>query len=175
MSVSPAAACLPACLQVRKSIIGFDVKELQADPATAWEAGFGSVYWMEGVITRLQDRHGGEEGGSLPFKCSCEAEGLALGIGSVYWRQIVIIRLQDRRGGEEGIPICGIAFGDSSSHWRLQGRQRAGHTIHAAPESAHIILAQSTTCQSHCRQRQAAVAHAHQQRPALRPGCCAGV
>ena len=24
-----------------------------------WEAGFGSLYWMEGVVVRLQDRRGG--------------------------------------------------------------------------------------------------------------------
>ena len=24
-----------------------------------WEAGFGSLYWMEGVVIRLQDRRGG--------------------------------------------------------------------------------------------------------------------
>ncbi|EFN53516.1 expressed protein [Chlorella variabilis] len=42
---------------VRKSIIGFDVPGL--DTSSAWEAGFGSLYWMEGVVTRLQDKHGG--------------------------------------------------------------------------------------------------------------------
>lgn len=45
-------------LQVRKSIIGFDVPGLNT--STAWEAGFGSLYWMEGVVTRQRDRHGGE-------------------------------------------------------------------------------------------------------------------
>jgi hypothetical protein len=42
---------------VRKSIIGFDVPGL--DTSSAWEAGFGSLYWMEGVATRLRDKHGG--------------------------------------------------------------------------------------------------------------------
>ncbi len=32
------------------------------DNEEAFEAGFGSLYWMEGVVTRLQDRHGGEGG-----------------------------------------------------------------------------------------------------------------
>ena len=56
-------ACLPAppstntTSQVRKSIIGFDVKGLNT--SSAWEAGFGSLYWMEGVVTRQRDRHGG--------------------------------------------------------------------------------------------------------------------
>lgn len=59
-----APACTSSCdsalllLQVRESILGFDVPELSKDEL-AWEAGFGSVYWMEGVVTRLQDRHGG--------------------------------------------------------------------------------------------------------------------
>lgn len=43
--------------QVRQSIIGFDVPGL--DTSSAWEAGFGSLYWMEGVVTRLRDKHGG--------------------------------------------------------------------------------------------------------------------
>lgn len=43
--------------QVRKSIVGFDLE--LPDAETAWEAGFGSLYWMEGVVTRLQDKHGG--------------------------------------------------------------------------------------------------------------------
>jgi hypothetical protein len=42
---------------VRKSIIGFDVPGLGT--SSAWEAGFGSLYWMEGVVTRLRDKHGG--------------------------------------------------------------------------------------------------------------------
>lgn len=42
---------------MRKSIIGFDVEGLNT--SAAWEAGFGSLYWMEGVVTRLADRHGG--------------------------------------------------------------------------------------------------------------------
>lgn len=47
----------PTRPQVRKSIIGFDVEGLNT--SSAWEAGFGSLYWMEGVVTRLADRHGG--------------------------------------------------------------------------------------------------------------------
>jgi hypothetical protein len=47
----------PSPRQVRKSIIGFDVPGL--DTSSAWEAGFGSLYWMEGVATRLRDKHGG--------------------------------------------------------------------------------------------------------------------
>jgi hypothetical protein len=42
---------------VRKSIIGSDLPV--ESPEQAWEAGFGAVYWMEGVATRQQDRHGG--------------------------------------------------------------------------------------------------------------------
>lgn len=42
--------------EVRKSIIGFDVPGL--DTSSAWEAGFGSLYWMEGVLTRQRDRRG---------------------------------------------------------------------------------------------------------------------
>ncbi len=40
---------------VRHSIIGFDVPALdQAPPDVAYHAGFGSLYWMEGVAFRLQ-------------------------------------------------------------------------------------------------------------------------
>ena len=42
---------------VRKSIIGFD-HDYVHDTATALEAGFGSLYWMEGVVVRLQVRQG---------------------------------------------------------------------------------------------------------------------
>ncbi|KAI3424245.1 hypothetical protein D9Q98_009601 [Chlorella vulgaris] len=42
---------------VRQSIVGFDVPGL--DTSSAWEAGFGSLYWMEGVVTRVHDKHGG--------------------------------------------------------------------------------------------------------------------
>lgn len=42
---------------VRKSIIGFDVPALeQVPPDIAYHAGFGSLYWMEGVAFRLQVR-----------------------------------------------------------------------------------------------------------------------
>lgn len=58
----PLSGTPPLCCttgpQVRKSIIGFDVEGLNT--SAAWEAGFGSLYWMEGVATRLADRHGGE-------------------------------------------------------------------------------------------------------------------
>ena len=44
---------------VRHSIIGFDVPALdQAPPDVAYHAGFGSLYWMEGVAFRLQVRPG---------------------------------------------------------------------------------------------------------------------
>ncbi|KDD75839.1 hypothetical protein H632_c476p1, partial [Helicosporidium sp. ATCC 50920] len=43
---------------VRNSIVGFQLKGV-ASEAEAWEAGFGSIYWMEGVVTRVRDRHGG--------------------------------------------------------------------------------------------------------------------
>jgi len=42
---------------VRKGILGFDLGA-GIDQETAWEAGFGSLYWMEGVVVRQQDRHG---------------------------------------------------------------------------------------------------------------------
>jgi len=42
---------------VRKSIIGFAHKFVP-DYHTAVDAGFGSIYWMEGVVVRLQDRRG---------------------------------------------------------------------------------------------------------------------
>lgn len=57
-SPHPAPAHPPTPPQVRKSIIGFDVEGLNT--TAAWEAGFGSLYWMEGVATRLRDKHGGE-------------------------------------------------------------------------------------------------------------------
>ncbi|KDD75838.1 hypothetical protein H632_c476p0, partial [Helicosporidium sp. ATCC 50920] len=44
--------------QARNSIVGFDLRGISSE-AEAWEAGFGSVYWMEGVVTRVRDRHGG--------------------------------------------------------------------------------------------------------------------
>ena len=53
---------------MRKSIIGFDVKGLNA--SSAWEAGFGSLYWMEGVVTRQRDRHGG--GCALALARACK-------------------------------------------------------------------------------------------------------
>lgn len=31
----------------------------QDEGPAVWEAGFGSLYWMEGVVVRLQDRRGG--------------------------------------------------------------------------------------------------------------------
>jgi hypothetical protein len=37
----------------RKSIIGFDHDYIK-DEDTSYEAGFGSLYWMEGVAVRLQ-------------------------------------------------------------------------------------------------------------------------
>ncbi len=40
-------------VQVRKSIIGFS-HEFVPDYRTAVDAGFGSIYWMEGVVVRLQ-------------------------------------------------------------------------------------------------------------------------
>ncbi len=44
-----------SAVQVRKSIIGFDHNFIAADDtSSAWEAGFGSLYWMEGVAIRLQ-------------------------------------------------------------------------------------------------------------------------
>lgn len=43
---------------VRKSIVGFDHDYIH-DTATALEAGFGSLYWMEGVVVRLQVNQGG--------------------------------------------------------------------------------------------------------------------
>lgn len=43
---------------VRESIVGARLGNIR-DNEEAFEAGFGSLYWMEGVITRLQDRHGG--------------------------------------------------------------------------------------------------------------------
>ena len=46
--------------QVRKSIIGFS-HSFVPDYHTAVEAGFGSIYWMEGVVVRLQVR--------LPLLC----------------------------------------------------------------------------------------------------------
>ena len=45
---------------MRRSILGFDIPDINA--SKAWEAGFGSLYWMEGVVTRQRDRHGGEGG-----------------------------------------------------------------------------------------------------------------
>ena len=47
---------------VRKSIIGFHHDYIR-DTAAALEAGFGSLYWMEGVVVRLQVRLSG-------FRCS---------------------------------------------------------------------------------------------------------
>lgn len=41
---------------VRRSIVGFEPGI--TDYATALDAGFGSLYWMEGVVVRLQDRRG---------------------------------------------------------------------------------------------------------------------
>lgn len=42
---------------VRKSIIGFNVPALEhIAPDIAYHAGFGSLYWMEGVVFRLQAR-----------------------------------------------------------------------------------------------------------------------
>lgn len=38
---------------VRKSILGFDHDYVKGT-ATALDAGFGSLYWMEGVAVRLQ-------------------------------------------------------------------------------------------------------------------------
>ncbi len=46
---------------VRKSIIGFDHDYIQ-DTAAAVDAGFGSLYWMEGVAVRLQVRGGSRLG-----------------------------------------------------------------------------------------------------------------
>lgn len=46
---------------VRKSIIGFDHDYIQ-DTAAALDAGFGSLYWMEGVAVRLQVRGGSRPG-----------------------------------------------------------------------------------------------------------------
>jgi hypothetical protein len=46
---------------LRNGILGFDLGKLQEEPIdqeTALEAGFGSLYWMEGVVVRQQDRHG---------------------------------------------------------------------------------------------------------------------
>ncbi|KFM26921.1 hypothetical protein F751_4982 [Auxenochlorella protothecoides] len=43
---------------VRESIVGMKLDGIK-DNEEAFEAGFGSLYWMEGVVTRLQDRHGG--------------------------------------------------------------------------------------------------------------------
>jgi hypothetical protein len=40
---------------VRNSIIGFEDANLQKmAPNVAYHAGFGSLYWMEGVVFRLQ-------------------------------------------------------------------------------------------------------------------------
>lgn len=45
---------------VRNSIIGFEDANLQKmAPNVAYHAGFGSLYWMEGVVFRLQDKRGG--------------------------------------------------------------------------------------------------------------------
>lgn len=38
---------------VRKSILEFDNDYIKTEELS-WEAGFGSVYWMEGVVVRLQ-------------------------------------------------------------------------------------------------------------------------
>lgn len=42
-----------AVAQVRKSIIGFS-HNFVPDYHAAVDAGFGSIYWMEGVVVRLQ-------------------------------------------------------------------------------------------------------------------------
>ncbi len=44
-----------AVAQVRKSIIGFS-HSFVPDYHAAVDAGFGSIYWMEGVVVRLQVR-----------------------------------------------------------------------------------------------------------------------
>lgn len=60
-SVQPLAALLDVAFRpdyaVRKSIVGFDPGTIR-NYATALDAGFGSLYWMEGVVVRLQDRRG---------------------------------------------------------------------------------------------------------------------
>ena len=38
-----------------------------------WEAGFGSLYWMEGVVVRLQDRRGGT--GQVCYATGCKRDG----------------------------------------------------------------------------------------------------
>lgn len=43
---------------VQEGIVGRPLEAIR-DNEQAFEAGFGSLYWMEGVVTRLQDRHGG--------------------------------------------------------------------------------------------------------------------
>jgi len=42
---------------VMKNLAGKDFPKL--DRARALDAGFGSLYWMEGVVTRVRDTHGG--------------------------------------------------------------------------------------------------------------------
>ena len=53
---------------MRHSILGFDIPDINA--SKAWEAGFGSLYWMEGVVTRQRDRHGGERGRGCWGRCA---------------------------------------------------------------------------------------------------------
>lgn len=39
-------------------------------PCSAWEAGFGSLYWMEGVLTRQRDRRGGALAAGATESCA---------------------------------------------------------------------------------------------------------
>jgi hypothetical protein len=72
---------------VRKSIIGFDHDYIH-DTAAALEAGFGSLYWMEGVTVRLQVG----SAAARPF-VGCCVQGLlllgsSLAMARAQWRQV---------------------------------------------------------------------------------------
>jgi hypothetical protein len=68
-------------VQARNFSLGFDVPSLarldaarkDSSVAAAWEAGFGPLYWMEGVAVRLQDRRGGAPARKLLLEIACAA------------------------------------------------------------------------------------------------------
>lgn len=73
-SAADCQALCVAAVQVRKSIVGFEPGPIK-DYATALDAGFGSLYWMEGVVVRLQVLH--KFARSRGLRCCSESRACA--------------------------------------------------------------------------------------------------